>query len=181
MSPARSGSNFRIAIDTGGTFTDCVWLERGHVRMLKVFSTPADPSEAIAEALRKVGAPDSLIILHGTTVGTNTLLERKGARTALVTTSGFEDAIEIGRQARPKLYDFFFERIEPLIPAELRFGVNERTSCDGEILTSPTREDLQSLISRVSEYRPQSIAISLLFSFTNPNNEWEIAEALKPL
>src|SRR5207245_7049523 len=181
MSPARSGSNFRIAIDTGGTFTDCVWLEVGHVRMLKVFSSPADPSEAIAEALRKVGAPDSLIILHGTTVGTNTLLERKGARTALVTTSGFEDAIEIGRQARPKLYDFFFERIEPLIPAELRFGVNERTSCDGEILTSPTREDLQSLISRVSEYRPQSIAISLLFSFTNPNNELAIAEALKPL
>src|SRR5213594_5109968 len=88
MSPARSGSNFRIAIDTGGTFTDCVWLERGHVRMLKVFSTPADPSEAIAEALRKVGAPDSLIILHGTTVGTNTLLQRKGARVALVTTAG---------------------------------------------------------------------------------------------
>src|SRR5437660_400987 len=120
MSPARSGSNFRIAIDTGGTFTDCVWLERGHVRMLKVFSTPADPSEAIAEALRKVGAPDSLIILHGTTVGTNTLLQRKGARVALVTTAGFEDAIEIGRQARPKLYDFFFDRVEPLVPVERR-------------------------------------------------------------
>ena len=88
--------------------------------MLKVFSTPADPSQAIVEALRRI-AKDSahngeLILLHGTTVGTNTLLQRKGARTALVTTAGFEDAIEIGRQARPKLYDFFFDRIEPLVP-----------------------------------------------------------------
>src|SRR5207248_10749686 len=123
MSPARTGSNFRIAIDAGGTFTDCVWVERGRVRMLKVFSTPADPSEAIAEALRKVGAPDSLIILHGTTVGTNTLLQRKGARVALVTTAGFEDAIEIGRQARPNLYDVFFDREDALGAYEIRFGL----------------------------------------------------------
>src|SRR5204862_8311279 len=115
MSPARSGSNFRIAIDTGGTFSDCVWVERGRVRMLKVFSTPADPSEAIAEALREVGAPDSLIILHGSTVGTNTLLQRKGARVALVTTAGFEDAIEIGRQARPELYGFVVDRADPVV------------------------------------------------------------------
>src|SRR5437764_15458889 len=149
MSPARSGSNFRIAIDTGGTFTDCVWLERGHVRMLKVFSTPADPSEAIAEALRKVGAPDSLIILHGTTVGTNTLLQRKGARVALVTTAGFEDAIEIGRQARPKLYDFFFDRVEPLVPADLRFGIEERTSSEGKVLQAPETEKLAALASQI--------------------------------
>src|SRR2546425_6855432 len=121
MSPARSGSNFRIAIDTGGTFTDCVWLERGHVRMLKVFSTPADPSEAIAEALRKVGAPDSLIILHGTTVGTNTLLQRKGARVALVTTAGFGNAIEIRRPGPPRVDDFFFVCVVPLGPAGRRF------------------------------------------------------------
>ena len=74
--------------------------------MLKVFSTPADPSQAIVEALSKIPLEGELIILHGTTVGTNTLLERKGARTALITTAGFEDAIEVGRQARPKLYDF---------------------------------------------------------------------------
>ncbi|PYX12928.1 MAG: 5-oxoprolinase, partial [Acidobacteria bacterium] len=71
-------SHLRIAIDTGGTFTDCVWIERGRVRMLKVFSTPADPSQAIVEVLKKVGFPSSLILLHGTTVGTNTLLQRKG-------------------------------------------------------------------------------------------------------
>ena len=100
--------------------------------MLKVFSTPADPSQAIVEALEKISGRNPVILLHGTTVGTNTLLQRKGARVALVTTAGFEDAIEIGRQARPKLYDLFFDRIEPLVPAELRFGVNERTASDGE-------------------------------------------------
>src|SRR6059058_2809183 len=155
MSPARSGSNFRIAIDTGGTFTDCVWLERGHVRMLKVFSTPADPSEAIAEALRKVGAPDSLIILHGTTVGTNTLLQRTGARVALVTTTGFEDAIEIGRQARPKLYDFFFDKVEPLVPRELRFGVKERVDSEGSILERPAHEELLAVSETVAAANPQ--------------------------
>src|SRR5256885_12208831 len=178
MSPARSGSNFRIAIDTGGTFTDCVWLERGHVRMLKVFSTPADPSEAIAEALRKVGAPDSLIILHGTTVGTNTILQRKGARVALVTTAGFEDAIEIGRQARPKLYDFFFDRVEPLVPADLRFGIEERTASDGEILQAPTRKELEALLTNLRRKRPEAIAVSFLFSFANPKNELAVADAL---
>ena len=181
MSPARSGSNFRIAIDTGGTFTDCVWVERGRVRMLKVFSTPADHSEAIAEVLRKVGASSSLIILHGTTVGTNTLLQRKGARVALVTTAGFEDAIEIGRQARPKLYDFFFDRVEPLVPAERRFGIEERTASDGEILQPASQTELASLLKRLREAQPESIAISLLFSFANPKNESAVAQACRSL
>src|ERR1017187_9477584 len=171
----------RIAIDTGGTFTDCVWIDAGRLRMLKVFSTPADPSQAIVEALRKVAHEGELVLLHGTTVGTNTLLEHKGARTALVTTKGFEDAIEIGRQARPKLYDFFFDRIEPLVPKDLRFGVNERTASDGEILTSLAPEELHSLAEQVSAAKPQSIAISLLFSFANPKNELAVAEALNSL
>jgi N-methylhydantoinase A len=170
-----------VAIDTGGTFTDCVWMERGRLKMLKVFSTPTDPSQAIIEALRKIGHKGDLILLHGTTVGTNTLLERKGARTALVTTAGFEDAIEIGRQARPRLYDFFFDRVPPLVPADLRFGLNERIGCDGKILTSPSTEELKSLTERVAAKNPQAIAISLLFSFTNPKNELAIAEELKTL
>src|ERR1700730_3096567 len=135
----RRSQPLRIAIDTGGTFTDCVWIDgdRGQLRMLKVFSTPADPSPAIVEAVRQIGHQGELILLHGTTVGTNTLLERKGARIALVTTAGFEDAIEIGRQTRPKLYDFFFDCVKPLVPADLRFGLIERTGCDGKILTTP--------------------------------------------
>src|ERR1700733_9296739 len=172
----------RVAIDTGGTFADCVWIDATkRLRMLKVFSTPADPSQAIVEALRKINHEGELVILHGTTVGTNTLLERKGARTALVTTAGFEDAIEIGRQARPKLYDFFFDRVEPLVPKDLRFGIEERTASDGEILTSPSPANSNSLVAQIAAKQPHSIAISLLFSFANPENELAIAEALRPL
>jgi N-methylhydantoinase A len=172
----------RIAIDTGGTFTDCVWIDADKcLRMLKVFSTPADPSQAIVEAIRKISHRGEFVILHGTTVGTNTLLERKGARTALIITAGFEDAIEIGRQARPKLYDFFFDRVEPLVPPGLRFGIEERTASDGEILTKPSPADLKSLATKVAAKQPESIAISLLFSFANPKNEQALAEALKPL
>jgi N-methylhydantoinase A len=177
----RRPQSLRVAIDTGGTFTDCVWTDAGQLKMLKVFSTPADPSQAIAEALRKINHEGELVILHGTTVGTNTLLERKGARTVLVTTAGFEDAIEIGRQARPKLYDFFFDRIEPLVPADLRFGIEERTASDGQILISPSPANLKSLLSELKAKHPESIAISLLFSFANPKNEQAIAEALNPL
>jgi len=177
----RRSPTLRIAIDTGGTFTDCVWVDRGRVRMLKVFSTPADPSQAITEAVQKISPNAEVILLHGTTVGTNTLLQRKGARVALVTTAGFEDAIEIGRQARPKLYDFFFDKVEPLVPSDLRFGVNERTDPEGKILlTSPTTE-LADFAQRIREKQADSIAISLLFSFANPANERAVAQALETL
>ncbi len=180
--PARSRTQpLHIAIDTGGTFTDCVWLERGQVRMLKVFSTPADPSQAIVDALEKIGQSTSTVLLHGTTVGTNTLLQRKGARVALVTTAGFEDAIEIGRQARPKLYDFFFDRVEPLVPPDLRFGVNERTASDGKILQTPSPQDLESLSDSLQQKHPEAVAISLLFSFANPQTEISVARALEKL
>src|SRR5579863_3001949 len=172
----------RVAIDTGGTFTDCVWIGRsGRTQVLKVFSTPSDPSQAIVEALKKINHAGEFVILHGTTVGTNTLLERKGARVALITTSGFEDAIEIGRQARPKLYDFFFDRIEPLVPSDLRFGVEERTASDGKILTAPSWDDLKSLASKVAAQHPESIAICLLFSFADPKNELVRGDGLKSL
>src|SRR5215467_2227351 len=123
---AKIGPALRIAIDTGGTFTDCVWVESGKLRTLKVFSTPDDPSRAIGEALQRIARDSEIILLHGTTVGTNALLQRKGARVALVTTAGFEDVIEIGRQARPRLYDFFFDRVTPLVTPKMRFGVRER-------------------------------------------------------
>jgi N-methylhydantoinase A len=174
-------SQLRIAIDTGGTFTDCVWVVRGQIRMLKLFSTPADPSQAILEGLQKIATEQQLVLLHGTTVGTNTLLQRTGARVALVTTTGFEDVIEIGRQARPKLYDFFFDRVEPLVPADLRFGITERTDCEGEIVQAPKWQELSSLLKKLHLNKPESIAISFLFSFANPQNEIMTAEVLKTL
>jgi N-methylhydantoinase A len=170
-----------IAIDTGGTFTDCVWTDRGQLRILKVFSTPEDPSRAIAEALGTIGVRGSLILLHGTTVGTNTLLQRKGARVALVTTAGFEDVIEIGRQNRPKLYDFFFDRIEPLVPRDRRLGVEERTTNEGQVLRRPSNVELQRLMDAVHQVNPEAIAVCLLFSFANPQNEEDIAQALRAL
>jgi N-methylhydantoinase A len=170
-----------VAVDTGGTFTDCVWVDRGRLRLLKVFSTPDDPSRAIEEALAKIGIHDSISLLHGTTVGTNTLLQRKGARVALVTTAGFEDVIEIGRQARPKLYDFFFDRVEPLVPASNRFGLKERVACDGQILHEPSTPELRDLTEKVRAAKPEAIAISLLFSFANPLNEKKAMLALQSL
>ncbi len=175
-------SGIRIAIDSGGTFTDCVWLDGSTLRVLKVFSTPADPAEAIAGAVHKIaGSTEQVTVLHGSTVGTNTLLQRKGARIAFVTTAGFEDSIEIGRQHRPKLYDFFFEREPALAPAELRFGVKERTSAEGVILHAPESTVLAALVARIDAERPQAIALSLLFSFANPANEKVVAAALGTL
>ena len=173
----------RIAIDTGGTFTDCVWTEArtGRLRTLKVFSTPKNPSEAILDAIRQIAPAGAYILLHGTTVGTNALLERKGARTALVTTAGFEDAIEIGRQARPKLYDFFFKRVEPLVPKELRFGVHERTTAAGEVLETPKNSELESVRQKVAEAKADSVAVSLLFCFANPKNERALEDTLAGL
>src|SRR5271168_2944345 len=155
-----SNPNLRIAIDTGGTFTDCVWLEGGSLKTLKVFSTPDDPSRAIGEALSKIGAAKTiweggaLTLLHGTTVGTNALLQRRGARVALITTAGFEDVIEIGRQARPRLYDLFFDRVEPLVSRELRFGVKERTDSKGRILEAPSQAELTRLHEAVRRANP---------------------------
>lgn len=181
----------RIAIDTGGTFTDCVWLEDGVLKTLKVFSTPDDPSRAIAEALKKIRSTTraatckanltALTLLHGTTVGTNALLQRKGARVALVTTSGFEDVIEIGRQARPRLYDFFFDRIEALVPRNMRFGFSERTDAEGKILQRPSQTEMMQLQELVRQAGPDAIAISFLFAFANPENESAVAGALGKL
>jgi N-methylhydantoinase A len=176
-----SRPEIRIAIDTGGTFTDCVWAEAGALKTLKVFSTPDDPSRAILEALGKIGVGGGFTLLHGTTVGTNALLQRKGARVALITTSGFEDVIEIGRQARPRLYDFFFDRVPPLVSRELRFGVKERISADGQVLELPSAEELARLREDLRRAQPEAIAISLLFSFANPKNEEAVAAAVAEL
>src|SRR5438309_189085 len=171
----------RIAIDTGGTFTDCVYFSDGRLKVLKVPSTPPDPSEAVLRAVAQIAGGEHSEIRHGTTVGTNALLERTGARVAFVTTAGFEDTIAIGRQARPKLYDLFFEKPPPLSPEELRFGVRERVACDGSVVRALDAEELATLKQAVGASKPESIAVSLLFSFANPDNERAVACALRDL
>jgi N-methylhydantoinase A len=199
-------STLRIGVDTGGTFTDCVILDGSGMRILKVFSTPDDPAQAIVGGVRQLveaeredvggvrrgrlgvtgstgrdGSPRALEIIHGTTVGTNTLLERKGARVALVTTAGFEDLIEIGRQNRPRLYDLDVRRQPPLVPRPLRFGVSERTAADATILQRPSRRDLHQLLARLRRSEAESLALSFLFAYANPANERAVTQALGKL
>jgi N-methylhydantoinase A len=168
----------RIAIDTGGTFTDCVYFHDGRLQVLKIFSTPSDPGQAVLEGLRRIAAKDEVLVRHGTTVGTNAMIERKGARVAFVTTAGFEDTIEIGRQARAKLYDWFQPARDCLAPAHLRFGVEERVSAGGEVLLAPAGADIQRLTERIRASDAGAVAVSLLFSFANPANEQAVASAL---
>ncbi len=171
----------RVAIDTGGTFTDCVYLAEGELRVLKLFSTAADPALAVLAALGKIGAGQALDVRHGTTVGTNTMLERTGARVAFVTTAGFEDTIAIGRQTRSHLYDWFAPVPVCLVPGELRFGVPERVSAEGEILRAPSEEELAAIVERVRLSGAESVAISLLFSFANAETESRVESALNVL
>jgi len=171
----------RVAVDTGGTFTDCVYIEDGQLKVLKVFSTPADPSQAVLDALEEIGPGIALDVRHGTTIGTNAMLERKGARVAFVTTAGFEDTIAIGRQTRSRLYDWFAPVPVCLVSRPLRFGVPERVGATGEILRSPTEEDLGVLLEAVRASGAEAVAISLLFSFANPETECRVEAALSCL
>ncbi len=177
-------SVMRIGIDTGGTFTDCVIARGGAINIIKVFSTPENAAHGIVDGVfRTVAgrAPRSLEIIHGTTIGTNSLLERRGARVALVTTAGFEDLIEIGRQNRPRLYDFNVQSEPPLVPRALRFGIGERTAADGEILQAPSDVELRRLKRRIQTARADAVALCFLFSFANPANERRAASALREL
>jgi len=176
----------RVGVDTGGTFTDFVFQTTAGLRVFKIASTPADPSEAITEGLRRIadltGARlRDIEVIHGTTVGTNALLERRGARAALVTTAGFEDVLAIGRQARPGLYDLNAVRPAPLVPSDLRLGVRERIAASGEVLEELTGREIQRLVKKLKRARVESIAVCLLFSFVRPEHERLIERALSTL
>jgi N-methylhydantoinase A len=176
-----SSHQVRIAIDTGGTFTDCVYREAGAVKLLKILSTPDHPGNAVLQAVRVIAPARAAEVRHGTTVGTNTMLERKGARIAFVTTAGFEDTIAIGRQARMSLYDWFATPPPCIVPPALRFGVRERTSAEGVVLESPATAELDALCETIRASGAEAVALSLLFSFANPQNEIVVADWLKKL
>ncbi|MFN0108171.1 MAG: hydantoinase/oxoprolinase family protein [Blastocatellia bacterium] len=186
-----SHRQLRIGVDTGGTFTDFIVAFKNRQHSFKVPSTPHAPAQAILigldQALEFLNeefadlAEAKVEIVHGTTVATNALLERKGARAALVTTAGFEDVIEIGRQARPDLYNLSVVRPAPLVPAELRFGVKERIAADTSVIQPLTQRELAALVKKLKLANVESIAVSLLFSFANPDHEKRIADALEPL
>ncbi|HZS36190.1 MAG TPA: hydantoinase/oxoprolinase family protein [Polyangia bacterium] len=170
----------RIGVDTGGTFTDVLALGRdGALVAVKVPSTPRDPAEAVlAAVLVAADGAQPVEVVHSTTVGTNALLERRGGPTVLVTTAGFEDVIELGRQARRALYALHPVKAEPLVPSEARIGVRERVAAGGRALESPI---LDGLAERVRASGARSIAICLLHAYQNPEHERLIARELEPL
>ncbi|EFC84908.1 5-oxoprolinase (ATP-hydrolyzing) [Parafrankia sp. EUN1f] len=177
-----SGERVRLGVDVGGTFTDLVAVDPdGGVRFAKVPSVPTDPSDAVLAAVAAAGLAPTQVgtFAHGTTVATNTLLERAGARTALVTTRGFRDVIEIGRQNRPSLYDLTRDRPPSLVPRELRFTVAERCGPTGVI--EPLRdEDVARVVEEVAAVPDlAAVAVCLLFSFAFPAHEQAVATALR--
>ncbi|HEX4991848.1 MAG TPA: hydantoinase/oxoprolinase family protein, partial [Rubrobacteraceae bacterium] len=173
-------SETRLGVDVGGTFTDLVALSDGTLVTAKVPSTPRDQSEGVMNAVRtsevEPGAVSALA--HGMTVATNALLERRGARIALVTTEGFRDVLEIARQNRASLYDLAADRPPPLVPRELRFTVTERMGPEGEILPLDD-ESLKAAVSAVEEAEVEAVAVCLLFAFAHPEHEERVGEALR--
>jgi N-methylhydantoinase A len=171
----------RIGVDTGGTFTDFIALDGKRIRTLKLLSTPSNPAEAILRGLEELLDGRECDIRHGSTVATNALLERKGAVAALITTAGFEDVLEIGRQNRPKIYSLFPSRPDPLVPARLRFGAKERVLFDGKVLVPLKSSEVRFLVEKLRRAKVESVAVCLLFSFANPAHEEQIGRALRNL
>lgn len=176
-----------FGIDIGGTFTDIVSYRfpqagggvDGELRVHKVPSTPQNPAEGLLKGIADLDAALDCAIIHGSTVATNALLERQGARAALVTTEGFADVLEIGRQDRPALYDVMQQRPSVLIPRERRFELAERLEYTGAVLRAPTSEDYERLLQQLEACQPESVALAFLHAYRNPLHERELAELLR--
>ncbi len=176
----------RIGIDTGGTFTDFIWVDAaGRLRLHKEPSTPDDPSRAVLSGLadirnrvsqKKLGFKT---VVHGSTVATNALLQRRGAPTALIATAGFADVLAIGRQDRPDLYALVPQKPPPLVPRELRFEVRERIGADGAVVTPLDEAALAEVVERVAAAGVEAVAVCLLFSFLRPEHEQRVGAAIR--
>ena len=169
-----------VGIDVGGTFTDIAILKDGQLSVHKLPSTPANPAAGVRQGIAEIDAGPAQYV-HGSTIATNTLLEGKGGRTALVTTLGFEDVLEIGRQSRADLYDLSLERPPALSPWALRFGLPERVDYNGTILEDLTPAAVTALVSLIQDAQVDGVAVSFLFSFLNPRHEELVRDALAAL
>jgi N-methylhydantoinase A len=178
---------YKLGIDIGGTFTDFVLLdeEQGWMEVGKCLTTPDDPSRAVqdgfGEILRRSGkaAEEVSIVIHGTTLVTNTLIERKGARTGLITTQGFRDVLEMGNEVRYELYDLGLDKPEPLVPRHLRHGVSERATAEGEVLAGLDLNEVRQIARYFREKGVASVAVCLLHSYRNGTHENQVRELLQ--
>ena len=175
----------RIGVDTGGTFTDLVAQEvdSGHLSIAKSLSTPGEPSRAIIDTLRKGGLHNRSIdsFVHGTTIATNALIERTGARVALITTHGFRDILSIQRLTRPRAYDLSWVKPEPLVPRSRAFEVRERIDAHGSVVEPLDEDGLRRIAVELLAQSIQAIAVSFLFSFLNPDHEIRAGAVLREL
>lgn len=170
---------YRIGVDVGGTFTDftLLSLDTGEIDFFKVPSTPADPSDAIETGLRQMSdtfgfAPGNVSYLaHGTTVATNIVIERRGAKTGLLTTRGFRDVLELGRQARPSIYDYRIQKPPVLIPRDRRAEVTERVLPEGDIDQALDEASLEAAVASLKAEGVESVAVCFLHSFRRPEHE----------
>ncbi len=170
-----------VGTDTGGTFTDFVMMEADRLIVHKTPSTPAELSQAVATGLEELPLSSDTVVAHGSTVATNALLERKGARTALVTTAGFEDVLQIGRQARHGLYDLQYQAPEPLAPPDLRLGVLEWVDAAGNVLQDLSAEEVRRVAARLRALEVDAVAVALLFSFLRPEHEERLRLAFEQM
>jgi N-methylhydantoinase A len=172
----------RLGVDIGGTFTDFVWVDAaGKVRLHKRLTTPDDPARSVVEGAAELGVPadPAAQVVHGSTIATNALLERRGARTALITTLGFADVLEIGRQNRPDLYALVPHRPSPLVPREWRFELPERLSAQGDVLIPLDPQAVLDLIPRLQAAQIESVAVCFLFSYLRPEHEQMVQRILE--
>jgi len=176
-------SGTRLGVDVGGTFTDLVCDRDGTITVAKVASTPQDQSAGVMTGIERLGiSPGDLArFAHGTTVATNTALERDGARTVLVTTGGFRDILTIARQDRPSLYDQSVRRPAPVVASGDVVEVDERIAADGTVVVGLTDAEVARVVDEVATMEPQAVAISLLFAFLDPSHENRLSEALSHL
>ena len=174
----------RLAVDIGGTFTDLVLETPERAFAIKVLTTPEAPERAVLDGVRtvlaeaKVAASDVGLVVHGTTLATNALIERKGARTALVTTEGFRDSLEIAWEHRFEQYDIYMERPEPLVARDLRFGVPERVAADGAVLLALDEKALRATAQELKRLEVEAVAVCFLHSFTNETHERRAGQIL---
>ncbi len=170
-----------IGVDTGGTFTDFIYRDGGEWGVYKLLSTPSDPAAAVLAGIRHIAGSGPVHIVHGSTVATNAILERKGAVTALVTNRGFEDIIELGRQYRGSLYDLAYRKAPHIVPHDLRFGIECRVIPDGTVLEGMNDESAARVARQVADSGAESVAVCFLFSFVNPGHETRMGELLERL
>ena len=177
---------YRLGVDIGGTFTDFALIDEatGKVSVNKTLTTPHDPSEAIMKGTKALldsaglSASQLDIIVQGATLATNALIERKGAKTGLITTEGFRDILELRRETRYDIYDLFIEMPEPVVPRELRLGVRERMNKDGKVVTELDVPGLVQVVGRLVEQGVESVAVCFLNSYANPQNEIQAGEII---